>query len=264
MRKNKKRNPEKLLSVVVAAALVCALAVGVISVVRNTKDGSANIVDLNETKVDEAKNDSGENDTKKNTVPIENNTYTREQTTQEPLTMAEIKQEQQESASAQDTDIPVKKPAAKAAADSNENILARYSFGENDTLKWPVQGDVIMKFNMDSTVYFKTLGLYKVNPAINISAPVGTDVIAAASGIVSSVTDSEETGTTVTVSIGNDYVTTYGLIDNVTLKKGMTVVAGDVIGKVAEPTKYYAQEGPNLYFKLTNADTPVDPAMYLE
>ena len=44
----------------------------------------------------------------------------------------------------------------------------------------------------------------------------------------------------------------------------MTVVAGDVIGKVAEPTRYYTEEGANLYFKLTVDDKPVDPVAYFE
>lgn len=261
MRKNKKRNPEKLLSIIVTGALVCALAVGVISVANSTKDGTANIVDLNETKAGQAENIyNNEADNKENNADTKKNNYVKNEKESAPaddksLTTVPAKEE---------AELPTKRSAGEVAADSDDSVRAKYSFGENDTLKWPVKGDIVMKFSMDSTVFFETLGLYKVNPAVNISAPVGTNVLAAASGVVTSVTQSEETGTTVSISIGNDYVTTYGLLDGVNLKKGMTVVAGDVIGKVAEPSKYYTKEGSNLYFKLTKADAPVDPMVYFE
>ena len=38
---------------------------------------------------------------------------------------------------------------------------------------------------------------------------------------------------------------------------------GDVIGVVAEPTKYYSVEGTNLYFELKKDGNPVDPTEYL-
>lgn len=258
-RKNNKKNTEKILSVVVAGALVCALAVGVISVTNSTKKGAANIVDLNETKAQQVREIKDDN---KSTAAPQNN-YARNDATQAP-TLAEPPAKMTEAQTKPQPELPTKADPRDVAADSDNSVLARYSFGENDTLKWPVNGNVVMKFSMDSTVYFETLGLYKVNPAVNISSSVGTNVIAAASGVVSSVTSNEETGTTVAISIGNDYVTTYGLLNDVNLKKGMTVVAGDVIGKVAEPSKYYTKEGSNLYFKLTKSDTPIDPMIYFE
>ena len=246
-RKNNKRNTEKILSVVVAGALVCALAVGVISVTNSTKKGAANIVDLNETKIEQAKvQDNNDNTPSSGT---QQNNYALNQPTQAPTL-------------AQPTQKPTEvQPEPELPTKANPRDVAAVS---DDTLRGPVKGDVVKKFSMDSTIYFETLGLYKVNPAVNIASSVGENVIAAASGVVSSVTTSEETGTTVSISIGNDYVTTYGLLDDVNLKKGMTVVAGDVIGKVAEPSRYYTKEGSNLYFKLTKSDTPVDPMIYLE
>lgn len=129
---------------------------------------------------------------------------------------------------------------------------------------WPVTGDIVLKYSMDTTIYFKTLGMYKCNPAVNIAAEAGTNVGVAADGVVESVTYSEETGNTVAVAIGNGYVTTYGLIDNVVVKKGDTVVAGQLLGTVSDPTAYYVEEGPNLYFMLTKDGEPADPAAYFE
>ena len=37
------------------------------------------------------------------------------------------------------------------------------------------------------------------------------------------------------------------------------VAVGDMVGKVAKPTIYYAEEGSNVYFKMTKDGTPVNP-----
>ena len=40
--------------------------------------------------------------------------------------------------------------------------------------------------------------------------------------------------------------------------------AGQLLGTVSDPTAYYVEEGPNLYFMLTKDGEPVDPAAYFE
>ena len=166
---------------------------------------------------------------------------------------------------AQGTDTAEESQESQAAKTSAKaNPAAAYSFDESDMLMWPVTGDIVLKYSMDTTIYFKTLGMYKCNPAVNIAAEAGTNVGVAADGVVESVTYSEETGNTVAVAIGNGYVTTYGLIDNVVVKKGDTVVAGQLLGTVSDPTAYYVEEGPNLYFMLTKDGEPADPAAYFE
>lgn len=141
--------------------------------------------------------------------------------------------------------------------------LEGYTFGENSMLMWPIAGNIVMNYSMDSTILHKTLGTYKTNPAINISAEVGTNVGAAASGIVQSIYDSEETGTTMVIAVGSGYVTTYGLLDNLAVEEGDSVTAGQVIGTVGAPTAYYVEEGPNVYFAVSKDGTPVDPTEYL-
>ena len=141
--------------------------------------------------------------------------------------------------------------------------LEGYTVGENSVLMWPIAGNIVMNYSMDSTILHKTLGTYKTNPAINISAEVGTNVGAAASGIVQSIYDSEETGTTMVIAVGSGYVTTYGLLDNLAVEEGDSVTAGQVIGTVGAPTAYYVEEGPNVYFAVSKDGTPVDPTEYL-
>ena len=123
-----------------------------------------------------------------------------------------------------------------------------------------------MNYSMDHTVYFATLMKYACNPAIIIDAEVGTEVKAAYKGVITSIepTD-EETGYTITMSIGDGYSLVYGQLDaeSVTLKVGDLVNEGDVIGKIDEPTKYYTVEGSNLYFEVLANDQTVNPMLLL-
>ena len=128
---------------------------------------------------------------------------------------------------------------------------------------WPVQGDVIMKYSMSNTVYFKTLAQYRCNPAIEIAAKAGTEVLAAADGIVTEIGENEETGKTVRMEIGNNYSIIYGQLKNIKVKKGQKVKEGDKIGVVNEPTKYFAEEGSNLYFQVLQNEETVDPLLLL-
>lgn len=146
-------------------------------------------------------------------------------------------------------------PQAAAAPDIN--------FTESSLMEWPVNGQVLIDYNMENTVYFPTLNVYKINPAVIISSEAGTPVAAVANGKVVSVLQNEETGTTVTVDLGNGYQAVYGQLKDVSLSAEQYVTAGSVLGYVAEPTKYYSKEGANLYFALEKDGSPLDPLQYL-
>ncbi len=137
-------------------------------------------------------------------------------------------------------------------------------FSESDTLRWPLDGDVILNYSMDQSVYFATLDQYKYNPALIIQGDVNDQVIAAAAGQVVSVETLAETGVTVTMDIGNGYQLVYGQLKEVQADEGDFVDEGDLIGFISEPTKYYSVEGSNLYFEMLKDGEPVNPLDYLE
>ncbi len=131
-------------------------------------------------------------------------------------------------------------------------------------LTWPLQGNVILNYSMDQTVYFATLDQYKYNPAVIIQAEVNSPVNAVAEGIVTSVETNEETGTTITVDMGDGYSARYGQLKEIPKNQGDYVENGEILGYVNEPTKYYSVEGANLYFQLLKDGAPVDPMEYFE
>ncbi len=112
-----------------------------------------------------------------------------------------------------------------------------------------------MDYSMDGTVYFKTLNEYKYNPALIIGSEAGNPVVASAKGIVESIAMNEETGTTLTMNIGNNYELIYGELKEVAVSEGEVVEQGQLLGYVSEPTKYYCEEGSNLYFAMKKRRT---------
>ncbi len=146
---------------------------------------------------------------------------------------------------------------------STATILG-YNFNEESTMMWPATGDVILNYNMTNTIYFPTLDVYRCNPAIVISAPEDSVVCAAADGIVIAVYETNETGLTMEIALGNDYVMTYGQLKNLAVGVGSQVKRGDVLAAVAAPSQYYTVEGSNLYFKLDKAGTSVNPMDFID
>ncbi len=101
------------------------------------------------------------------------------------------------------------------------------------------------------------------NPAMIISGAVNDNVIAAAPGLVKSIDNFAQTGITVTLDMGNGYECMYGQLKEVQVKVGDYLEAGNVIGYLEIPTKYYSLEGCNLYFEMLKDGQPVNPMDYL-
>ena len=145
-----------------------------------------------------------------------------------------------------------------------KSLAGSLSFKTEDQLAWPLVGNVIRNYSMDHVVYYPTLMQYKCSPAIVIDAEVGDEVKAAARGIVTAIENCEETGLTITTEIGDGYSLIYGQLSGVDLEIGDKVNEGQVIGAVAEPTKYYLVEGSNLYFQMLKDEESLNPMLFLE
>lgn len=135
---------------------------------------------------------------------------------------------------------------------------------ETDKLFWPIAGNVILDYSMDKSIYFSTLNQYKYNPAVIIQGSLDASVMCAAQGKVTSIETLDETGTTVTMDIGNGYEVVYGQLKELTVKEGDYRKAGETIGYVSEPTKYFAQEGCNVYFGVRKDGESIDPMPLLQ
>jgi len=137
-------------------------------------------------------------------------------------------------------------------------------FDETQTLAWPVDGEVVLDYSMETTTYYKTLDQYKVNPGVLISANVNSEVMAAYAGTVEDIMTDAQLGTVVVINMGNNSKAYYGQVKDVAVAIGDTVEKNQVIATVAEPTKYFTEEGSHINFRVTMEEQPIDPVGYFE
>lgn len=141
--------------------------------------------------------------------------------------------------------------------------LPTVNFSEDTLMEWPVNGNILLDYSMDQSTYFPTLDQYKLSSAISVGAVEGAPVVAAVNGTVCSVKQDPQTGTTLTMELGNGYQAIYGQLTDLAVSEGETVQKGTIIGYIAQPTKYYSTEGTNLYFAMKKDGDPIDPIAYL-
>ena len=164
-----------------------------------------------------------------------------------------------------------------AQAENSEESLARevgaggsaaqslmLNFNDASRITWPVRGNVLLDYSMDQTIYFLTLEQYRCSPGIVIQGSIGEPVYAPANARVLETGTNEEIGTYVTLDFGNGYEAVCGQLSEVSAVPGEYLEQGQVLGYVAEPTKYYTIEGSNVFFELTQDGKAIDPMGYLE
>ena len=168
---------------------------------------------------------------------------------------------------AEETTAEQEKKAETAKSEQEEKTAAMAAqdtlhFDKNQT-QWPIEGEILLDYSMDKTIYFPTLEQYRYNPTMVIQGAVNDKVKAAASGKITKISENEETGCTVWQDLGDGYTAVYGQLKELNFAEGDMVSEGQVIGYVSEPTKYYVTEGSNVYFRMEKDEKAVNPKDYL-
>ncbi|MFL5826074.1 MAG: M23 family metallopeptidase [Thermoleophilaceae bacterium] len=118
---------------------------------------------------------------------------------------------------------------------------------------WPVRGDVITPYRNGDDPYAG--GQHR---GIDIAAAVGTDVVAAAEGVVSFAGVAGSSGVVVSIATADGrFDTSYLHLSSVSVRKGDRVAAGDRIGAVGTSGKRSAEQ-PHLHFGVRAAGSDHD------
>lgn len=158
----------------------------------------------------------------------------------------------------------VEDEVAQVGAGKDAAVPLVLNFQETEKLTWPVYGNVLLSYSMDSTTYFPTLEQYQCNPGLVIQGEVSTPVAAPANARVLEVASNEEIGNYVVLDLGNEYQLICGQLKEVQVIENEYLEEGQLLGYVAEPTKYYSLEGSNVYMELLHENKSIDPLDYLQ
>ena len=102
----------------------------------------------------------------------------------------------------------------------------------------------------------------RVHAGIDIAAPLGTAIHAAAGGQVLYAGDGMHGyGNVILVQHGDGFLTVYAHNEENLVRAGDRVEKGQIIGRVGETGN---ASGPHLHFELRFADAPVSPLHYVE
>ncbi len=122
---------------------------------------------------------------------------------------------------------------------------------------WPVTGRLMDGFGHRSDPF---TGEGATHTGIDISAPQGTSVKAAADGIVVHAGWNAGYGRCVILDHGNGYQTLYGHLSRVDVIDGQEVRRGGVVGQVGTTGR---STGPHLHYEVRIHSTPVNPYRFL-
>ena len=104
------------------------------------------------------------------------------------------------------------------------------------------------------------LGYRRPHPGIDISANLGSPIVAAGAGRVEYAGSRSGYGRMVEIDHGDGYVTRYAHLGRVRVRAGDRVSRGEVIGEVGRSG---LTTGPNLHYEIRVDDRPVNPYRYL-
>ena len=132
-------------------------------------------------------------------------------------------------------------------------------------VRQPVTGQTVASFAMDALCYNQTTRDWRTHNGIDIAAEAGSKVCAAADGSVYTIYQDDSMGTTVVIRHDDGYTTTYSsLAEEVSVKVGDTVTAGQAIGTVGCTALLETAIGDHVHFSVSCNGAYVDPVEFLE
>jgi murein DD-endopeptidase MepM/ murein hydrolase activator NlpD len=126
--------------------------------------------------------------------------------------------------------------------------------GAPGSFSWPVTGTITSPFGWRSNPFG---GSPEFHPGLDIGAPTGTTVTAAASGTVIMAQWYGGYGNYILIDHGGGLSTGYGHLSAIYVANGQSVTRGQAIGAVGATGQ---ATGPHLHFEVRVNGKPVDPA----
>ncbi len=167
-------------------------------------------------------------------------------------------------------DVPVLATQPQATIQTNPSSQATQSTTPTATEKKPmkpvspVSGEAISGYSMEALSYNQTTRDWRVHNGVDYGVEAGTAVCAAADGKVYTVYEDDALGYTVVIQHDDGYTTKYAsLAENIAVKAGDAVTAGQTIGYAGDTAIVETAMGSHVHFSVTCYDEPMDPGEFL-
>jgi murein DD-endopeptidase MepM/ murein hydrolase activator NlpD len=122
---------------------------------------------------------------------------------------------------------------------------------------WPVEGFVTSRFGYRVS---PVSGRRDFHKGLDISARIGTPIVAPAAGTVSFAGEDGAYGNSVRIQHGGGVITGYAHMQRLAVKEGQSVRRGTVIGNVGNSGR---STGPHLHYEVVINGVPVNPMRYI-
>ena len=128
----------------------------------------------------------------------------------------------------------------------------------------PLSGETVAGYAMDCLSYNQTTRDWRVHNGVDLAAEAGTEVLAAADGVVYTTYEDDIMGTTVVIRHDGGYTTQYAsLAEELMVSTGDSVSLGQAIGTVGETALVETAMGPHVHFSVLKNDESMDPNEFL-
>lgn len=125
---------------------------------------------------------------------------------------------------------------------------------------WPVEGEILRDFSVETLVYDQTMGDWRTHAGVDIAAEAGAKVQCVGDGVVKEVFTDDLMGATVVVDHQNGVISTYSnLAAEPVAAAGQEVESGTVLGEVGASAIAESALPSHLHLEMSRNGEPVDP-----
>ena len=129
----------------------------------------------------------------------------------------------------------------------------------------PLQGEMLQEFSPEQLIKSKTMNDWRVHTGVDIRGDIGSQVKAAAAGIVTKAYFDDMMGVTVVIQHADGFETIYSnLQTGMLVEEGQEVRQGDVIGGVGVSAPSEISEPPHLHFEMKKDGLFVNPFDHID
>lgn len=159
-----------------------------------------------------------------------------------------------------ETEIP--KPQEEVKKEEKKEIKEEKTPPKSEKVVYTMalSGSVSVPFSGEELIKSKTMDDWRIHEGVDIKGEQGKEVLAIADGVVEAVENDTMLGNTVKISHTNGLRSIYAnLSDEIKVKKGASVKAGDVVGSVGASAITECMEEPHLHLEVIADGKHIDP-----